>query len=381
MSQAKIFIQELLQEADIEINGHRPWDIQVHDDGFFNDVLARGNLALGEAYMAGEWDCEQLDEFFHRLLSARIGDKIKPSRLLWHHLKSRFLNLQNTRRAWKVGEHHYDIGNRLYQQMLDKRMVYTCGYWNHAQNLDQAQRNKLELTCQKLQLQPGMKILDIGCGWGSFMKYAAENYGVECVGVTISKEQVRLGEELCKGLPVEFRLQDYRDLNEKFDAIVSLGMFEHVGQRNYKDYFKVVERCLRDDGLFLLHTIGRNRDVRGTDPWISKYIFPNGELPCLAHIDDVSRDLVCAEDVHNFGADYDPTLMDWYRNFEANWPKLEGEYDMTFFRMWRYYLLSCAGAFRARDLQLWQWVFSKRGVTGGYHRPRLDSDAADAQAL
>lgn len=373
MANAQAFLKELLAPADIQINGNRPWDMQLYDANFIPGVLAQGNLALGEAYMANEWECEQLDVFFCRLLAHQVHEHVKPSRLLWHHLKSRFLNLQNQRRAWQVGQHHYDLGNNLYRAMLDSRMVYTCGYWEHSHDLEQAQQDKLELVCQKLKLQPGMRVLDIGCGWGSFMKYAAEHYQVECVGVTISKAQVELGQQLCAGLPIEFRLQDYRDINEPFDAIVSLGMFEHVGQRNYRAYMQTVARCLRTDGLFLLHTIGRNRDAHGTDPWISKYIFPNGELPCLAHIDKASRDLLCAEDIHNFGADYDSTLMAWYENFERAWPELEQHYDQRFFKMWRYYLLSCAGAFRARDLQVWQWVFSRQGVMGGYRRPHLPS--------
>lgn len=381
MRSAKLFIEELLGKADIHCNGSRPWDIQVHDESFYTDVLAHANLGFGESYMAGSWDCTQLDELFFRLLNAKIEQQVRPSKLIWHHLKSRLFNLQSKKRAFQVGQHHYDIGNELYQAMLDPRMVYTCGYWHHANDLNQAQEHKLELVCQKLRLQPGMRILDIGCGWGSFMRYAAEKYGVECVGITVSKQQTELGQELCQGLPIEFRLQDYRDVNETFDAIVSIGMFEHVGQRNYRTFMEVAKRCLRADGMFLLHTIGRNRDSKGTDPWIAKYIFPNGELPCLAHIDAASRDLFCAEDIHNFGADYDHTLMAWYRNFAKHEAHFEEQKGTEFVRMWRYYLLSCAGAFRSRDLQVWQWVFSQQGLTGGYHRPVLSSDAADAQVL
>lgn len=366
------YIAKLLGQADVQLNGSRPWDLKVHNNKMFADVLARGNLGLGEAYMRGDWDCDQLDVFFQRILQAQLGQHIRPVKLLWHHLKARLLNLQNSRRAWQVGQQHYDLGNNLYRAMLDQRMVYTCGYWRKADNLDDAQRDKLELVCRKLQLKPGMRVLDIGCGWGSFMKYAAENYGVRCVGLTVSEAQVELGQQLCEGLPIEFRLQDYREINEPFDAVVSIGMFEHVGQKNYASFMQVAQRCLSDDGLFLLHTIGRNRDIRGTDPWINRYIFPNGELPCISHIDDASRELFCCEDMHNFGADYDTTLMAWCANFEQHWPELKDKYDETFFRMWRYYLLSCAGAFRARDLQVWQWVLSKQGLANGYHRPVLD---------
>lgn len=371
MASSKAFAQELLAEADIKINGERPWDMQVHDERMFDRVLAKGNLGLGEAYMDKQWDCQALDQFFFRLLRARIHDKVQPSRLIFHSLKSRLLNLQSRSRSWEVGQHHYDLGNDLYEAMLDRNMVYTCGYWRNSKSLDQAQEAKLELSCQKLGLKPGMRVLDIGCGWGSFMKYAAEHYDVECVGVTVSKEQVELGRKRCQGLPVEFRLQDYRELDEKFDRIISLGMFEHVGHKNYDDYMKVARRCLADDGLFLLHSIGKNTSETSTDPWISKYIFPNGELPSISKIGDAIENRFICEDLHNFGADYDKTLMAWYDNVQQAWDSLASQYDERFQRMWNYYLQSCAGAFRARDIQLWQWVLSPQGQLDGYQRPVL----------
>ncbi|HEY4317080.1 MAG TPA: cyclopropane fatty acyl phospholipid synthase [Herbaspirillum sp.] len=359
---------ELLGKAGIKINGQAPWDIQLHGEETFQRVFAQGNLGLGEAYMDGAWDATHLDAFFHRLLSAKIDDEVRPARLVLHALVARLLNLQNARRAWQVGEAHYDLGNDFYAAMLDPRMTYTCGYWKSANTLAEAQEAKLELICQKLQLQPGMRVLDIGCGWGSFMRYAAERYQVECVGVTISKEQAQWAQANSAGLPLEFRLQDYRQLNERFDRIVSIGMFEHVGRKNYRTYMEVAHRCLSDDGLFLLHTIGKNERKSAPDPWIDKYIFPNGDLPSLGQIGDAMDGLFVAEDLHNFGADYDKTLMAWHRNFEAAWPRFEAQLGPRFYRMWRYYLLSCAGAFRARDIQLWQWVLSKEGVQGVYAR-------------
>ncbi len=255
--------------------------------------------------------------------------------------------------------------------MLDKRMVYTCGYWRNANNLNDAQEAKLELTCKKLNLKPGMKVLDIGCGWGSFAKYAAEKYKVKVVGITISKEQVILGNKLCKGLPVEIRLQDYRDLNEKFDRIVSLGMFEHVGPKNYKTYMKVVDRCLKDDGLFLLHTIGTNTIKGRADRWINKYIFPNGVLPSVNQITKSTEGLFVLEDWHNFREDYSKTLRAWHTNFNNNWDKIKKDYDERFKRMWNYYLVSMAAGFRVgKKFQLWQIVFSKNGVEGGYESVR-----------
>ena len=360
--------QTLLNAAGIRINGNAPWDLQLLDDGVIERVFARGNVGLGEAYMDGAWEVERLDEFFYHLLRAKIDDQIKPVRLMLHALSARFLNLQNHRRAWQVGKVHYDLGNDFYAAMLGSRMTYTCGYWKDAMTLTAAQEAKLDLICRKLQLKPGMRVLDIGCGWGSFMRFAAEYYHVSCVGVTISREQVQWGNEHRQGLPLEYRLQDYRQVDERFDRIVSVGMFEHVGHKNYRTYMEVAHRCLRNDGLFLLHTIGKNERRSAPDPWIDKYIFPNGALPSIGQIGDAADGLFVTEDVHNFGADYDKTLMAWHRNFEAAWPDFSARLGERFYRMWRYYLLSCAGAFRARDIQLWQWVFSKEGVEDGYRR-------------
>lgn len=365
------FIEELLEKAGVEINGTRPSDIKIYKESVINAVLSQGNLGLGEAYMKGHWDCDSLDQFFCKILLARLDRQISSSKLIYHGIKSRLLNLQSVKRAWQVGLQHYDIGNRFYEAMLGRRMTYTCGYWSAgARNLEEAQEAKLDLICRKLGLKPGMRLLDIGCGWGSLMGYAAEHYGVDCVGVTISKEQAEYGQKKYQNLPIEFRLADYRSLNEKFDRIASVGMFEHVGQKNYQQYMEVAHRCLTDDGIFLLHTIGKN--VKGTpaDPWIDKYIFPNGILPAMSEVNDAIGELFILEDVHNFGADYDKTLMAWYENFVHSWHEFSEQMDDRFFRMWSYYLLSCAGAFRARDIQLWQFVLSKNGISGGYTLPK-----------
>lgn len=368
---------DLLEQADIRIGGNRPHDIQVNDLQRLADrVFAQGNLGLGEAYMDGLWHGNQLDAFFDRLLRARLHQRVKPIRLIFHALRIRLLNRQNLKRAWMVGEAHYDLGNAFYQAMLDDRMTYTCGYWSGgAHTLNEAQEAKLDMICRKLGLQPGMRLLDIGCGWGSLMGFAAQHYGVTCVGVTISKEQAALGAERYRGLPIEFRLQDYRTVNERFDRIASVGMFEHVGRKNHRIYMETAHRCLEDGGLFLLHTIGKNLRDSTPDRWIDKYIFPNGDLPSMGQIGDACDGLFVTEDVHNFGADYDKTLMAWHANFQAAWPRFEAQLGERFRRMWEYYLLSCAGAFRARDIQLWQWVLSKDGVAGGYARPALSSKA------
>ena len=364
-------IQEILNLADVRINGDRPWDIRVQNQNFYERVLAGGSLALGESYMDGWWDCEALDQFFAKILGARLDKKIKKSKqVLWAILKAKITNIQRRSKAYEIGKRHYDIGNDLFSIMLDKRMNYSCGYWNNAKSLDKAQEAKMDLICRKMGFQPGMKVLDIGCGWGGFAKYAAEKYNVKVLGITVSREQVEFARASCQGLPVEIRLQDYRELKEKFDGIISIGMFEHVGVRNYRTYMKVVHRCLASDGLFLLHTIAGNSSVNTTDPWIDKYIFPNSMLPSAKQITSAAEGLFVLEDWHSFGPHYDNTLMAWHSNFKKNWDKIKDAYDERFYRMWTYYLLSCAGSFRSRRNQLWQIMFSKKGAEGGYQSIR-----------
>ncbi len=363
MASAELIIRELLEPTGVEINGPHPWDIQVHNPAFFERVVRDATLGLGESYMEGWWDCTAIDQFITRVLLARLEDKIRSeSRFLLQALKARLFNRQSRRRAFEVGIRHYDLGNDLYTAMLDKRMAYTCGYWKTAANLDEAQEAKLDLVCRKIGARPGMRILELGCGWGSFAKFAAEKYGVSVLGVTVSKEQVTLGMEMCKGLPVELRLQDYREVSGVYDAVVSIGVMEHVGYKNYRTYMQVVDRCLKPDGVAFLHTIGSNKTITHGEPWTDKYIFPNGVLPSISNLSKSMERLFVVEDWHNFGPYYDPTLMAWEANFEAAWPELEAKYGDTFYRMWRYYLLSSAGGFRARRTQLWQVVFTRQGT-------------------
>jgi cyclopropane-fatty-acyl-phospholipid synthase len=360
----------LLAHVDVRLDGERPWDIQVHDERLFRRVLAEGSLGLGEAYMDGWWDAERLDDLFARL--SRLTEEQRP--LPWSTklliLKDRVMNRQSLSGAREVAERHYDLGNDVFEAMLDRRMTYSCGYWADATALDEAQEAKLELICRKLGLRPGQRVLDIGCGWGSFVGYAAEKHGVEAVGVTISTQQAELARERCRGLPVEIRLQDYRTLTGTFDRVVSVGMFEHVGSKNYRTFFEVARRCLADDGLFLLHTIGSNGRVGPTDPWTERYIFPNGSLPTVTQLGTAIEELFVVEDWHTFGADYDRTAMAWFANFEAAWKRLRPRYGDRFHRMWSYYLRGSAGAFRARKNNLWQIVLAKRGVSGGYRASR-----------
>lgn len=359
----------MLTQAGIAINGSAPWDIQVNHPLFFKRVLQQGSIGLGESYMDGWWDCDRLDMFIQRILQTKL-DKKMPSNIndILRIALARLTNLQSKKRAWIVGKEHYDLGNDLFCHLLDPYMQYSCGYWKQAENLNDAQQAKLDMICRKLQLQPGMTLLDIGCGWGGLAAYAAEHFGVTVQGVTISAEQQALAVERYPTLDIKILLQDYRELDQQYDRIVSVGMFEHVGPKNYATYFKVVDRCLKSDGIFLLHTIGANQTSHNVDPWINKYIFPNGCLPSIKQIAHASEKHFVMEDWHNFGADYDTTLLAWYAHFLAEWPRLSVSYSERFKRMFAYYLNACAGAFRARDIQLWQVVFT-RGLQHGLRVP------------
>lgn len=367
-------IEDLLASAGIQINGHRRYDIQVKSDRFFHSVLRRWSLGLGEAYMEGYWDCKALDQCIARLLSTDLDTRVRGSARLFEMLaalRARLVNLQAVKRAYDVAHRHYNLDNTLFARMLDPAMIYSCGYWENAEDLSQAQHDKLDMVCQKLDLQPGERLLDIGCGWGGLAAHAARFYGVRVVGLTVSQEQQTLAQQTCNGLPVEIRLQDYRSLNEPFDKIVSVGMFEHVGEKNYAEYFRIAKEILAPEGIFLLHTIGSFTTTARTDPWIDRYIFPNGKIPSAVEIAQALEGLWVIEDWHNFGQDYDRTLMAWHRNFTDAWPELSRKYDERFYRMWSYYLLGCAGYFRSRQGQLWQLVLTPRARHTTYRSKRF----------
>ena len=360
-------VEQLLASVGVAIDGSNPWDMQVHDDRVFARVFAEGTLGLGEAYMDGWWDSERLDEFTARCVQGGVPDSLPRNlRTLLLYLRARFANRQSKRRAFIAADVHYDLGNDLFAATLDARLTGSCGYWAEATNLDASQDAKLDLICRKIGLKAGDRVFDIGCGWGAFMGYAAEKYGAVCDGVTVSKEQVSYIHERYGHLPVTAKLLDYRDAAGEYDHIVSMGMFEHVGPKNYRTYFEMAHRLLKDGGLFLLHSIGGLRSAAQIDPWLDKYIFPNGVLPSIKQVGEAVEGLFMVEDLHNFGADYDKTLMAWHEKFESNWLSLKDRYSERFRRMWNYYLLSCAGGFRARHIQLWQFVLAKQGVAGGY---------------
>jgi cyclopropane-fatty-acyl-phospholipid synthase len=358
-------VSDILAAADIRVNGERPWDIQVHDRRFFQRVITDGTLGLAESYMDGWWNAEALDAFFTRAHGAELYRQTPSFAAVWLTLKGRLLNLQSMGKARAVAQRHYDLGNDLYEAMLDKHMQYTCAYWNRASTLDEAQENKLDLIARKLCLRRGMRVLELGGGFGGLARYLAARCGCEVVSYNISREQVRFGREWCEGLPVRFELKDYREAaNEPatFDRVVSIGLCEHVGYKNYRTFVELAHRCLKHDGLFLLHTIGGNRSYVSSDPFIDKYIFPHGLIPSIVQLGRAMEGLWLVEDCHNFGPDYDKTLLAWWSNFEAAWPRLQPSYGDRFYRMWKYYILGSAGGFRARKLQLWQIVLSRGGI-------------------
>jgi cyclopropane-fatty-acyl-phospholipid synthase len=371
--QAKIFkrsFEKLLGDASITVDGNKTWDIRVHDPRLYRKAILLGNLGLGESYMDGWWECDDLEELFFRLLTADVEGRLFTLCGAAGNLGGALFNLQVPSRAFAVGKRHYDAGNDLFRAMLDPLMIYSCGYWNGATSLEKAQENKLRLVFDKLGIQPGMKVLDIGCGWGGAAKFAAEQYGAAVVGITISHEQAMFAEKLCRGCNVKIRYMDYRSLKGAFDRIFSIGMLEHVGHRNYRTFFETARRCLTPDGRLLVQTIGGNKPSFCTDPWISRYIFPNSMIPSVSQIAPAFEGGFVLEDWHAFTYDYTLTLRAWHRNFTHRWPELKDAYDDRFYRMWRYYLLSCAAAFRARFIQLWQVLLTPAGIRGEYRVPR-----------
>jgi cyclopropane-fatty-acyl-phospholipid synthase len=359
------FIRDLLAKADIAIDGTRPWDLQVRNPQSYARILRDGAIGFGEAYMAGWLDCERFDQFAERAFRAELSTQISVRTALLQALKVRLKPLGSRARSFEIGEVHYDTGNDLFEVMLDPYLVYSCGYWLRANDLVQAQRDKLELICRKLQLEPGQRVLDIGSGFGSFARYAAEHHGVSVVGLSVSRQQIELATEICKGLPVEFRYLDYRDADEKFDRIVSIGMVEHVGRRYYRDFFAACRRCLKPSGILLLHTVGVQHE-EPTNAWFDKYIMPGVEFPTLRNIAESGADLVIEDFQKWEGAHYDRTLMSWFDRFDSGWETLQQKYGDMFYRIWKLYLQGCAAAFRVDRMCVWQFVFSNGGLPGGY---------------
>jgi len=369
-------IGEFLKPAGIILNGPHQWDPQIRNERIYDRILRGGTLALGEGYMDGDWDVEDMPGFFARVMRSEADGFVSKRKLLWPIIKANIFNMQDIVRARKVAHEHYDLGNDLYEGFLDRSLSYSCGYWEHASNLDDAQEAKHDLICRKLGLEKGMRVLDIGCGWGGFALFAARKYGVKVVGVTISEAQKKYARDRVKenGLEslIEIRLEDYRHVTDgPYDRIVSIGMFEHVGRKNYGTYMRTVRALLKEDGLFLLQTVAASCTWPAPNPWVDKYIFPNGYLPSVAQIGDAIDGIFMMKDWHTFGHHYTKTILAWHARFEISWPQIKGKYHHLhsgkFYRMWRYYLLSTAGGFMANRIDLWQVVLSPKGRSG--HQP------------
>lgn len=363
---AEFFLRELFAKAGVTIGGREPWDLQVRESRAFDRVMRDGSIGFGEAFMEGWLDCPRVDQLADRVYRHDLAEQIDAKTAVFEAFKARVNPFGTRKRSFEIGERHYDTGNDLFEVMLDPYMIYSCGYWERAQTLEDAQRDKLELICRKLELQPGMRLLDIGCGWGGLARYAAEHFGVSVVGISVSKEQVELARRLAAGLPIEFRLVDYREVDETFDRVVSVGMFEHVGRRHYREFFDVCGRCLAPGGLFLLHTVGYLKE-EPINPWYDKYVMPGVEFPTVANIVDHLGPNLALENFQTWeGSHYDRTLMAWFDRFDAGFDRLKHRYDDRFYRMWKLYLQGCAGGFRAGQMRVWQLVFSRGDLPSGY---------------
>jgi len=356
------------------VDGLNQWDPQVRDDDFFGMVAGDGMLGLGNAYVKGYWECEDLFEFFCRAIRGGLLEFMADSPVMKALMTAyRTTNRQSQTQAKKNVVAHYDRGNDLFEAFLGKTMAYTCAVWDNpldleeGETLDEAQERKLDRICQKLHLESGMRVLDIGCGWGPFMRYVAGHFEVEVVGITLSAEQIAYIEKRNGGfkhsgsLPIKAVLADFRTFDAgKFDRVLSIGMFEHVGRKNHEEYFKAVDRCLESDGLSLIHCFGKSDPrVPLIDPWTEKHIFPGMELPTVVDITTAMEGAFNLLDLEEMGQHYPKTLLAWSANFDCNWEQIS-HYGEEFRRMWRYYLLSCAAVFHVRKVLLWQVVFARK---------------------
>ena len=360
-------ISELLAGAAVRINGDAPWDIQVYDEKVYRLILTQGSLGLGRAYMEGLWDSDQLDETFHRLLAADIDTKMvgwARVRLLGEVLRQRLFNLQSPQRAFQVAEQHYDIGNDVFESMLDSRMIYSCAYWEHASSLEQAQQHKLDMICRKLQLQPGERLLEIGCGWGGLAGHLADR-GAEVDAISLSDAQLAWARRHHMG--PRFLKQDYRDTAGSYDGIVSVEMVEALGREYWPTFMDCVARNLKPGGRAAIQFISIRDDLfdayAASADFIQAYIFPGGLLIRTSEFRRLAEARGLAwQDQVDFGPDYAETLKTWRVNF--NNAVVEGclppGFDARFVELWRFYLLYCEGGFRGGGIDVHQVTLVKR---------------------
>ena len=356
-------IKQAMGAAGITIDGPAPWDVRIKDPRTYQRVLRDGTLGVGEAFVEGWWDCRR-DRPDDRQGRARRSAQCAEQELGPAGARPARAHFQpaSQPRVNEVGERHYDVGNDLYEAMLGPRMVYTCAYWKDVDTLDAAQEAKLDLVCRKIGLRRGMRVLDLGCGWAGFASFAAERYGASVVGYTVSREQVAWAKEKYAHLPIDIRHADYRDATGSYDAVVSIGLLEHVGPKNHRAYMELALRCLAPGGVVFIHTIGASQARHDIDPWFEKYIFPNAAIPSIGQLTTAMEEILVPEDIQNIGPHYDRTLMAWWANFDAAWPRLRARYGDPFYRAWKYYLLTSAGYFRSRTHNLYQIVATPLGA-------------------
>jgi cyclopropane-fatty-acyl-phospholipid synthase len=353
---AEARVRDLLARAGVAVDGGRPWDIRVANPAFYRRALDGGSLAVGEAYADGWWEAERLDEFFHRVFKAGLHERLAPSPWSgWRSLAGRLFGRRGRTHAPEA------LGSDVFRAMLGRRMSGACAYWKDARALDDADEAALELACRKLELKAGMSVLDMGSGWGAFARYAAERHGVSVVGVDISQERVQLARELCKGLPVALRVQDYEEVRGRFDRVVSLGLMEHAGAGSCRAVMAAAARCLKADGVALIHTAARNRAAGPRERWPAAGVLLEDGAPALSRLAAAAEGLFVIEDVHNLGTHYAPTLLAWHENLARRWPGLSGRYGDRLYRTLTFGLLSTAGRFRARQGQLYQIVMTRPG--------------------
>ncbi len=345
--------------------------MRLTDPTLYRSLFFNPELAAGEAYMDGRMSFENstlrdfLTLFSVNRLSLGSYPLQKVLRTVSRGLK-RFQQANPIGKAQKNVAHHYDIGNDFYRLFLDRGMQYSCAYFTSDDNtLEEAQQNKLRLIASKLDLKPGQKVLDIGCGWGDMALYLGRMADVQVVGVTLSKEQCKLANEKAKALGladrVRFELRDYRDLTERFDRIVSVGMFEHVGVHHYGEYFAKVNELLTDTGVMLLHSIGHMSPPGTASPWLRKYIFPGAYSPALSEVfTAVEQNSLWVTDLEFLRVHYAKTLAHWVSRFEANRAKVAEMYDERFCRMWEFYLISCEMMFRTGSQLVFHMQLAKK---------------------
>jgi len=341
-------------------------DIVVNNKEMFVKIASNGELGLVESYINGDWDSDNLEKTISELISKLdfLKNQIKKQSLnfIFMEIKAVIKNrIQNNsiKSVKKNISHHYDIGNDLFQKMLGKHMQYTCAYfYKPNMTLDEAQYAKMELIAKKIDLKPNMKVLDIGCGFGSMAQHLAKHYNVYVIGVTLSKEQKKYADEYFSHPRVTIELKDYRHVTGNFDRVYSVGMFEQVGRKRYKEYYDKCYELLKPDGIMLIHTIGTNKRKWNHNSFINKYIFPEGELPHIENLTHSFVDKWHLEDWQNMGLSYAKTTKLWHTNI-GDWSGLDN-YDERFRRMWDFYLLGCVANFQSRNVCLWQIVYTKR---------------------